>query len=74
MIGFLVQETQEQHEELVEFCRKFKFERMGAFAYSAEEGTPAAVLPEQVRLPTGAQLLRQRIWNTAPRGSASHVG
>ena len=30
------------------FCKTFKFERMGAFTYSEEDGTPAASLPEQV--------------------------
>ena len=33
----------------LQFCKEFKFERMGAFAFSEEEGTPAAELPEQVR-------------------------
>jgi ribosomal protein S12 methylthiotransferase len=42
-------ETDAQHHELVEFCRDFKFERMGAFVYSEEEGTSAAGLPDQVR-------------------------
>ena len=41
-------ESEAQHEELVAFARTFSFERMGAFAYSAEEGTPAVSLPEQV--------------------------
>lgn len=41
-------ETKEQHKELVDFCKDFKFERMGAFAYSEEDGTPAAEFPEQV--------------------------
>jgi len=40
-------ESQVDHEELVAFVRDFKFERMGAFAYSEEDGTPAAELPEQ---------------------------
>ncbi len=30
------------------FCKTFKFERMGAFTYSEEDGTPAADLPDQV--------------------------
>lgn len=42
-------ESEEQHRELVDFCTTFKFERMGCFQYSAEDGTPAAELPEQVR-------------------------
>ncbi|KAK9906450.1 hypothetical protein WJX75_002013 [Coccomyxa subellipsoidea] len=41
-------ETEEQHQELLQFCRDFKFERMGAFAYSEEDGTPAAAFMEQV--------------------------
>ena len=44
-----MQERQwEQHRELVKFCKAFKFERMGAFTYSDEDGTPAASLPDQV--------------------------
>ena len=41
-------ESEAAHRELVDFCADFKFERMGAFAYSSEEGTPAATLPAQV--------------------------
>ena len=35
-------ETKEMFGELCEFLKETKFERLGAFAYSAEEGTPAA--------------------------------
>jgi len=31
-------ETEEEHDELMKFCREFKFERLGAFAYSEEDG------------------------------------
>lgn len=41
-------ETEEQFEELCEFVREIRFERMGAFAYSPEEGTPAASFPDAV--------------------------
>lgn len=41
-------ETQEDHDELVEFVDEMEFERLGVFAYSAEEDTPAAELPDQV--------------------------
>ena len=41
-------ETEEEHEELMQFCRDFKFERLGAFAYSEEDGTPAMEYPDQV--------------------------
>ena len=44
-------ESEESHHELVQFCKDFRFERMGAFAYSEEEGTPAAALQEQVNPP-----------------------
>jgi ribosomal protein S12 methylthiotransferase len=35
-------ETEEDHEELMEFVDELEFERLGVFAYSAEEDTPAA--------------------------------
>ncbi len=41
-------ETQAQHEELLDFIDEMAFDRLGAFAYSAEEGTPAAAYPGQV--------------------------
>ena len=41
-------ETQEMHEELMQFINDMEFDRLGAFAYSPEEGTVAAELPDQV--------------------------
>ena len=41
-------ETEEDHEETMEFVNAMEFDRLGAFAYSQEEDTPAAELPEQV--------------------------
>ena len=41
MVGF-PGETDEEFEELVQFVKDMRFERMGAFAYSEEEGTYAA--------------------------------
>jgi ribosomal protein S12 methylthiotransferase len=41
-------ETDEQFEELVQFVRQHRFERLGVFTYSFEPDTPAAKLPEQV--------------------------
>ena len=35
-------ETEEDHEELMSFVRRVRFDRMGAFVYSPEEDTPAA--------------------------------
>ena len=41
-------ETEAQFEELLDFVREAQFDRLGAFTYSAEEGTPAARMPEQI--------------------------
>lgn len=41
-------ETQEQHEELMEFVDEMEFDRLGVFTYSPEEDTPAANMPDQV--------------------------
>lgn len=41
-------ETPEDHEELMEFVDEMEFQRLGVFAYSAEEDTPAAEFPEQI--------------------------
>lgn len=41
-------ETQAQFDELCEFVREVKFDRLGCFAYSAEEGTLAEKMPNQV--------------------------
>ncbi len=41
-------ETEAQFTELAEFVKAMHFERMGCFAYSQEEGTKAAEMPDQV--------------------------
>lgn len=41
-------ETQEQHEEMMEFIDEMEFDRLGVFTYSPEEGTPAAEMPDQL--------------------------
>ena len=53
MVGF-PGETDEDFEELKEFVQKARFDRMGAFAYSEEEGTYAAEayedsIPQEVK-------------------------
>lgn len=53
MVGF-PGETEQDFEELKDFVRKARFERMGAFAYSEEDGTYAADhyednIPEEVK-------------------------
>mgnify|MGYP001023846692 CR=1 FL=1 len=41
-------ETQEQHEEVMEFVDEMEFDRLGVFTYSPEEDTPAATMTEQI--------------------------
>ncbi len=41
-------ETEEDFSELCEFVKDIRFERLGCFPYSQEEGTPAAELPLQI--------------------------
>lgn len=41
-------ETEEEFEELYDFVKDIKFDRMGVFAYSPEEDTPAAEFDEQI--------------------------
>jgi len=41
-------ETEEDFEELLEFAETVKFDRLGAFAYSREEGTAADKLPNHI--------------------------
>ena len=53
MVGF-PGETEKDFEELMDFVRTIRFDRMGAFAYSEEEGTYAAEhyeddIPEEVK-------------------------
>ena len=47
MVGF-PGETDEDFEELCKFVQQAKFDMLGAFMYSREEGTPAAKLPDQI--------------------------
>ena len=41
-------ETEKQYKELRDFIKETKFERLGVFEYSREEGTPASDMPNQV--------------------------
>ncbi len=45
-------ETEKQFNELRSFLKEVKFERLGAFEYSREEGTPAYEMPKQVTAAT----------------------
>jgi ribosomal protein S12 methylthiotransferase len=48
LISGFPQETEEDHEELMGFVEEMGFDRLGVFAYSQEEDTPAARLPGQI--------------------------
>lgn len=41
-------ESEKNHEELLDFVREIKFDRLGVFPYSPEEGTKAAMMSDQV--------------------------
>ena len=41
-------ETEDDFKELQEFVKRAKFDKLGAFMYSKEEGTPAAKIPNQI--------------------------
>ena len=47
MVGF-PGETDAQFEELMQFLRDYPFDRVGAFAFSPEEGTAAEAMPDQI--------------------------
>lgn len=51
-------ETEEDFQLLTNFVSKAKFDKLGVFKYSKEEGTPAARLPEQIHYKT-----KQRRYN-----------
>jgi ribosomal protein S12 methylthiotransferase len=70
-------ETEEQFEELLDFVKRRRFERLGAFAYCNEPGTPAAELdghlPEEVKQTRRDRLMaaQQEIafaWNASQVG------
>lgn len=48
-------ETEQQHQECVDFVRQNRFDRLGVFPYSPEEGTPAAGYADQVEEETKRQ-------------------
>ena len=48
LIAGFPSESEEDFESLSDFVKKARFERLGCFAYSQEEDTPAALMPDQV--------------------------
>lgn len=77
MVGF-PGETQEDFQELLDFTRWARFERMGAFAYSEEDGTYAAQhyednVPEEVKQRRLSKLMRLQ-QNISAEIEAAKVG
>ncbi|MDE6386687.1 MAG: 30S ribosomal protein S12 methylthiotransferase RimO [Lachnospiraceae bacterium] len=72
-------ETEEDHEELLDFVDRMEFDRLGVFTYSQEEDTPAASMtsqiPEEVKEDRRAQLmeLQQEIAFEAAEDMAGRV-
>lgn len=52
-------ETEEQFEELCDFVSEAEFDYVGIFAYSPEDGTPAAELPNQIDDDTKQERLQE---------------
>ncbi len=67
-------ETAKDHQELMEFVEKIKFDRLGVFTYSAEEDTPAASMegqiPEEERERRRAQLMELQQEISMEKGEA----
>lgn len=59
LIAGFPSETEEEFEELMADLEKLRFDHLGAFAYSREEGTKAASLPGQVPMKTRVRRQRQ---------------
>lgn len=70
-------ETQEDHEELMEFVDTMEFDRLGVFTYSPEENTPAAAMkdqiPEEIKEDRKAELMELQQEISLERGN-SRIG
>ncbi|MBR6107423.1 MAG: 30S ribosomal protein S12 methylthiotransferase RimO [Oscillospiraceae bacterium] len=76
LVGF-PGETEEQFNELAEFVQEMRFDRMGCFAYSEEENTAAARMPDQVDEEVRihrAELLMEQQMTVAAEKSAARIG
>jgi ribosomal protein S12 methylthiotransferase len=52
-------ETDDEFQELLDFVATARFDRAGAFLYSPQDGTPAAVMPDQVAEPVKVERLER---------------
>ena len=58
LVGF-PGETEEDFKELLDFVKEIRFDRLGAFAYSREEGTEASGMPDQIPEETKKERLKK---------------
>ena len=58
MVGF-PGETDKDFEELLSFMKEFRFERLGGFTFSREEGTPAYNFPQQIPMRIKKERLKE---------------
>ena len=76
MVGF-PSETDEDFTELCEYVKEAKFDRFGAFTYSAEEGTKAALFDNQIDEQTKQdryEILRQTQLTVTEEANAAKIG
>jgi ribosomal protein S12 methylthiotransferase len=52
-------ETDKDFEELLSFVKEFRFERLGGFVFSREEGTPAYDFPQQIPMRAKKERLKE---------------
>lgn len=70
-------ESEEDFTELCEFCEDIEFDRMGAFAYSPEENTPAAAMENQIDERIKArrlEVLMNSQYNITIKKNKNHIG
>ena len=52
-------ENTDQHNKLIDFLKEYKLDNVGFFAYSKEEGTKAATMPNQIHGNTKSKRVRE---------------
>ena len=70
-------ETEEAFENLSEFVNEARFDRLGCFSYSAEEGTPAARMPDQIDEQTKNdrnEIIMEQQYRISDEINDSHIG
>lgn len=70
-------ETDEAFTELNEFIKEIEFDRLGCFTYSAEEGTKAALLPDQIDEDVKihrSELIMQDQYSIIEKKNNQHIG